>query len=102
MKRRWCSVIIGLVVTGLLVGGQAIQAQDDGNKPVVPITLDNVGQLEQMDTWEGDESAVTSVEFSRRDPNLVAYGTMAGYTYLGRLDVHTTTQLEYGTGEIVD
>lgn len=102
MKRRWCSVIIGLVVTGLLTGGQGIRAQDDGNKPLVPITLDNVGQLEQIDTWEGDESAVTSVEFSRRDPNLIAYGTLAGYTYLGQLDEDSVTQLAHGTGPIMD
>ncbi len=102
MKRQKVGFIIVSMVIGLLVGGQVIRAQEGTDKPLVPITLDNVGQLEQIDTWEGDESAVTSVEFSRRDPNLIAYGTLAGYTYLGQLDDHTTTQLEYNTGPIVD
>ncbi|GIK67196.1 MAG: hypothetical protein BroJett018_49900 [Chloroflexota bacterium] len=102
MRRRLLGLIVGIAVIGLFTGGQGIRAQDDGDKNLVPITPDNVGQLEQMDTWEGDESAVTSVEFSRRDPNLIAYGTMAGYTYLGQLDEDTVTQLAYGTGPIMD
>lgn len=106
MRRRLIGLIIGIAVIGLLTGRQAIRAQDDGNKPLVPITLDNVSQLEQIDTWEGDESAVMSVEFSRRDPNLIAYGTMAGYTYLGRLDEHILVssgyQINLGTEPVVD
>lgn len=102
MKRQKVGFIIVSMVIGLLVGGQGIRAQDDGERPLVPITLDNVGQLEQMDTWESDESAVASVEFSRRDPNLIAYGTLAGYTYLGQVDENTVTQLAYGTGPIMD
>ncbi|MBZ0315174.1 MAG: WD40 repeat domain-containing protein [Anaerolineae bacterium] len=102
MRRRFIGLIVGIAVIDLLTGGQGIRAQDDGNKPLVPITLDNVGQLEQIELLGPDQSVITSVEFSRRNPDLLAFGSSAGYTYLWKFGDSKVTKFEYQFGPIVD
>lgn len=102
MRRRLIALIFIASAIAVVAGWLRHRTQDQVDKPTIMISLENVSQLQQIHLLGPDQSVITSVEFSRRNPDLLAFGSWAGYTYLWKFGDDEVTRHEYETGPIVD